>query len=258
MVGSHPQPGHLPTLANLALADDGNIILRVTGNGAGAAADATLHVNDHCPTVRQIFPLGIQVPLRFVALRKGHGQLLPVPGLHAAHLGQGYPLDKLPMPLLSGQGRVGGIVDPFSSHPAQGSPGKGNIPLPSPQEQKWIGSDPPGDPAHGGVPLAKGDCRRLPRYLIGNPDRGADGPCPGFQFGHLAVLYLQISCCAAIDIDPIAPGNKGNRVRRLLDPAPICSTTVKEHYGSPWPDLDLPCLPSRLFCSGSGDRQRWH
>src|SRR5205814_9507015 len=47
-------PEHLPAAQDLALADDGHIVLGLAGDLAGVAADATIEVDHHAPGV---FPI---------------------------------------------------------------------------------------------------------------------------------------------------------------------------------------------------------
>ena len=44
-----PQPVHLPLVDHLRLADDGNIVFRLTGDHAGVAPDACIKIHAHRP-----------------------------------------------------------------------------------------------------------------------------------------------------------------------------------------------------------------
>ena len=48
---THADPVHLAMDADLLFAYDWNIIFRLTGDGAGMAADADIEIDDHAPFV---------------------------------------------------------------------------------------------------------------------------------------------------------------------------------------------------------------
>ena len=49
-----PEPGHLPSLEDLFFFHDGDVVLRVTGDDAGAATGTAVKINGHGPTVTRM------------------------------------------------------------------------------------------------------------------------------------------------------------------------------------------------------------
>src|SRR5208337_1783672 len=85
-----PYPGHLASLEHLLPFYDGNIIFRVASGYAGAAADASVEVYDHCPPIffihlTRIEIFGLLVPHRHgvIDVRLLSGRRHPVSLLQA-------------------------------------------------------------------------------------------------------------------------------------------------------------------------------
>jgi hypothetical protein len=53
-----PEPGHLPSPYDLLLADERNVVLRITGDHTGATTDTAVKVNNHNPSI-----VGVRVSL---------------------------------------------------------------------------------------------------------------------------------------------------------------------------------------------------
>src|SRR3546814_15502717 len=63
MVAIDTDPVHLAPALDLVGADDRYVVLCLTGDGAGAAADAGIEVDDHAPGVAQRRKFGIEARL---------------------------------------------------------------------------------------------------------------------------------------------------------------------------------------------------
>jgi hypothetical protein len=67
MITLHVQPGHLPALNDSFQANHPQAILRVTGDGTRATADASIQIHHHGPTVRFVFVDRIDIPFSVIA-----------------------------------------------------------------------------------------------------------------------------------------------------------------------------------------------
>ena len=68
----------------LRLADDADVVLRVAGDGAGAAADAPVEVHHHGPAVVVVVVRGVEIALGAVAFGQRQGEREIVHGQPAA------------------------------------------------------------------------------------------------------------------------------------------------------------------------------
>src|SRR6185437_433483 len=64
MVAIDADPVHLSPMLYFVAADDGNVVLRLTRNRAGATADTGVEIDRHAPRIRRIRVFRIQRMLR--------------------------------------------------------------------------------------------------------------------------------------------------------------------------------------------------
>ncbi|OQB90183.1 MAG: hypothetical protein BWX84_02028 [Verrucomicrobia bacterium ADurb.Bin118] len=218
---------HLPSALHLVFADDGDVVLALTGDHARRTPHAGVQINGHPPLVMRLLFLFLQwvrIKRPHPARRLVYVQALGKPGIFLKLLQIGFAHNRASLhgPVILGAGKR--VCFPRRSHRRADREVRR---LPGTQRIR-IESHPIAHPPRAFASVTQREAERIIRHAGLNPNRTLHRTSVERNFDHLAILYAEFTRGLAAEEHRVVPNHLGDGIRQFLQPTVVRIAAIIE------------------------------